>query len=104
MNLFNSKKLIENRDLDTKLISLGYHETISKLIDKSIYVHAPFLKSKTHKYDDILTGWNEYWMLYIKKKGNLKIQKEAEDLLQNLNIDNFKKFKDLKLKLKKKIV
>ena len=43
-------------------------------------------------------------MLYIKKKGNLKIQKEAEDLLQNLNIDNFKKFKDLKLSLKKKLV
>jgi len=103
-NLYNSKKLIENSDLDTKLISLGYHETISKLIDKSIYVHAPFLKSKKYKYDDILTGWNEYWMLYVKKKGKLRIQKEAENLLQNLNIDNFKKFKDLKLSLKKKLV
>ena len=102
--LFNSKKIIENFNLRTKLISSGYHEIIKQLIDKTIYIHAPFLKNTSNDYSNIVKGWNEYWEIYKKKTEFSELNKETELLLTNLNEENYSKLKNLHLKRRKNYI
>ena len=93
--LYNSKKKIEKLELRTKLLSSGYHQIIKKLVDNTIYIHAPFLKNQSHDFDKILKGWNEYYESYKKKNNVAKLKNEANHLLKDLNEENYKKLKNL---------
>ena len=95
LKLYNSEKLIENSELRTKLLSSGYQEIVNKLIDKSIFIHAPFLKNLRNDFEKIVKGWNEYWDIYIKKNDFKKLKKEADIILNDLNEKNYSKLKDL---------
>ena len=95
LKLYNSEKLIENSELRTKLLSSGYQEIVNKLIDKSIFIHAPFLKNLRNDFEKIVKGWNEYWDIYIKKNDFKKLKKEADIILNDLNEKNYSKLKNL---------
>ena len=95
LKLYNSEKLIENSNLRTKLLSSGYQEIVNKLIDKSIFIHAPFLKNLRNDFEKIVKGWNEYWDIYIKKNDFKKLKKEADIILNDLNEKNYSKLKNL---------
>ncbi|PPR43594.1 MAG: DNA primase [Alphaproteobacteria bacterium MarineAlpha6_Bin2] len=95
LKLYNSKKTIENSYLRTKLLSSGYQEIIDKLIDKTIFVHAPFLKNLSNDFDKIVKGWSEYWEIYNKKAIFRELRKKADELLDDLNEENYSKLKNL---------
>ena len=97
LKLFNSKKSIEKNNLKTKLLSSGYQEIIKKLIDNSIYIHAPFLKFEKKDFRKVSKGWNEYWNIYKTKVGVYNFKNETEGLLKNLTKETYKKFRNLKL-------
>ena len=89
LKLYNSKKTIENSHLRTKLLSSGYQEIVDKLIDKTIFVHAPFLKNLSNDFDKIVKGWSEYWEIYNKKAIFRELRKKADELLDDLNEENY---------------
>ena len=102
VDIFN-KKTIENPNIRATLINSEYRKTVMEIIDKSILLHAPFLKNK----DDItkiLEGWNEYYNMYLLKKSVDIREKEAKLALKNLDKENYTKFKEIQSKYKKKTV
>ena len=104
VNLFN-KKEIETLNIRATLLKSEYREIVLEIINKSILLHAPFLKSNSNSNIDlILKGWNEYFNMYLSKK-NIDISKqEAKLALKNLDEKNYIKFKEIQSKYKKKTV
>ena len=96
-----SKKLIEKNNLRTTLLKSEHKEIVSKIINKSILLHAPFLKSK-NDIDAILSGWNEYYGIVIEKKELNFKKKNADIVLNKLNKENYEKFKKISNLSKKK--
>ena len=101
IDLFNNKKIIENSNIRATLLNSDYKGIVLQIIDKSILLHAPFLKNKGN-IDTILEGWNEYLVEYREKNEKNIMKKEANKLLTNLNKENYGKFKKYNLGLKKK--
>ena len=104
VNLFN-KKEIETLNIRATLLKSEYRGIVLEIINKSILLHAPFLKSNSNSNIDlILKGWNEYFNMYLSKK-NIDISKqEAKLALKNLDEKNYIKFKEIQSKYKKKTV
>ena len=100
VDLFN-KKTIENLNIRATLLNSEYKKVVLEIIDKSILLHAPFLKNKSN-INLISEGWNEYLVEYLKKKDNNILKKEASKLLTKLNEENYKRFKKYNLNAKKK--
>jgi len=100
VDLFN-KKTIENLNIRATLLNSEYKKVVLEIIDKSILLHAPFLKNKSN-INLISEGWNEYLAEYLKKKDNNILKKEASKLLTKLNEENYKRFKKYNLNAKKK--
>ena len=102
VNLFN-KKEIETLNIRATLLKSEYRGIVLEIINKSILLHAPFLKSNSN-IDLILKGWDEYFNMYLSKK-NIDISKqEAKLALKNLDEKNYIKFKEIQSKYKKKTV
>ena len=101
LNIFNEKKTIENLNIRATLLNSKYKGIVIKIIDKSILLHAPFLKDKSN-IDLIVEGWNEYLEGYLKKKDNIMQKTKANKLLKSLNEEDFNKFKEFNLNSKKK--
>ena len=101
VKLFNKKKAIEHLNIRTTLLKSEYRRIVLEIIDKSILLHAPFLKTKSN-IDLILNGWNEYLKEYLKKKDTNIMKKEADKLLTKLDKDNYIKFKKYNLNIEKK--
>ena len=87
------------------MLKSEYRGIVLEIINKSILLHAPFLKSNSNSNIDlILKGWNEYFNMYLSKK-NIDISKqEAKLALKNLDEKNYIKFKEIQSKYKKKTV
>ena len=98
---FNKKKTIENLDIRATLLNSKYRRIILEIIDKSILLHAPFLKNKSN-IDLILKGWDEYLVEYLKRKNTNIMKKEADKLLTKLDEENYIKFKKYNLNIEKK--
>ncbi len=101
VEFFNKKKTIENLDIRATLLNSKYRRIILEIIDKSILLHAPFLKNKSN-IDLILKGWDEYLVEYLKKKNTNIMKKEADKLLTKLDEENYIKFKKYNLNIEKK--
>ena len=101
VEFFNKKKTIENLDIRATLLNSKYRRIILEIIDKSILLHAPFLKNKSN-IDLILKGWDEYLVEYLKKKNTNIMKKEADKLLTKLDEENYIKFKKYNLNMEKK--
>ena len=101
VEFFNKKKTIENLDIRATLLKSKYRRIILEIIDKSILLHAPFLKNKSN-IDLILKGWDEYLVEYLKKKNTKIMKKEADKLLTKLDEENYIKFKKYNLNIEKK--
>ena len=101
MIYFTKKKTIENLNIRATLLNSKYKGIVIKIIDKSILLHAPFLKDKSN-IDLIVEGWNEYLEDYLKKKDNIMQKIKANKLLKSLNEEDFNKFKEFNLNSKKK--
>ena len=101
VEFFNKKKTIENLDIMATLLNSKYRRIILEIIDKSILLHAPFLKNKSN-IDLILKGWDEYLVEYLKKKNTNIMKKEADKLLTKLDEENYIKFKKYNLNMEKK--
>ena len=101
VEFFNKKKTIENLDIRATLLKSKYRRIILEIIDKSILLHAPFLKNKSN-IDLILKGWDEYLVEYLKKKNTNIMKKEADKLLTKLDEENYIKFKKYNLNIEKK--
>ena len=101
VNLHNKKKTIENLNIRATLLNSEYKGIIAEIIDKSILLHAPFLKEKSNM-DMILERWNEYLREYLKKKDGNIMEKNANKLLTKLDKENYQKFKEYNFNLKKK--
>jgi len=102
VNLFN-KKTIENLNIRATLLNSEHKDIVLEIIDKSILLHAPFLKNKSNM-NIILEGWIEYFKMYLnKKKINIK-KKEVKLALKDLNEENYLKFKKIQSKFNKKTV
>ena len=101
VEFFNKKKTIENLDIRTTLLNSKYRRIILEIIDKSILLHAPFLKNKSN-IGLILKGWDEYLVEYLKKKNTNIMKKEADKLLTKLDEENYIKFKKYNLNMEKK--
>ena len=102
INLFN-KKTIEKSNIRATLLNSEHKGIVSEIIDKSILLHASFLRSK-NKIDLIIKGWNEYFEMYLKRKNLDMSEKESKLALKNLNEDDYIKFKEILLKYKKKTI
>ena len=100
VELFN-KKTIENLNIRTTLLNSEFRKVVLEIIDKSILLHAPFLKKKSNM-NFILERWNEYLAEYLKKKDINIMKKESNQLLTKLNEESYLKFKKYNLNLKKK--
>ena len=72
--LFNKKKTIENLNIRATLLNSKHKDNVLEIIDKSILLHAPFLKSKDN-LDLIEKKWNEYLEVYLKKIDNNNMKK-----------------------------
>ena len=101
VEFFNKKKTIENLDIRATLLNSKYRRIILEIIDKSILLHAPFLKNKSN-IGLILKGWDEYLVEYLKKKNTNIMKKEADKLLTKLDEENYIKFKKYNLNIEKK--
>ena len=101
LDIFHEKKTIENLNIRATLLNSKYKGIVIKIIDKSILLHAPFLKDKSN-IDLIVEGWNEYLEGYLKKKDNIMQKTKANKLLKSLNEEDFNKFKEFNLNSKKK--
>ena len=101
VEFFNKKKTIENLDIRATLLNSKYRRIILEIIDKSILLHAPFLKNKSN-IGLILKGWDEYLVEYLKKKNTNIMKKEADKLLTKLDEENYIKFKKYNLSIEKK--
>ena len=101
VEFFNKKKTIENLDIRATLLKSKYRRIILEIIDKSILLHAPFLKNKSN-IGLILKGWDEYLVEYLKKKNTNIMKKEADKLLTKLDEENYIKFKKYNLNMEKK--
>ena len=101
VEFFNKKKTIENLDIRATLLNSKYRRIILEIIDKSILLHAPFLKN-TSNIGLILKGWDEYLVEYLKKKNTNIMKKEADKLLTKLDEENYIKFKKYNLNMEKK--
>ena len=53
------------------MLKSKFRRIILEIIDKSILLHAPFLKNKSN-IGLILKGWDEYLVEYLKKKNFLR--------------------------------
>ena len=95
--LFNKKKTIENLNIRATLLNSKHKDNVLEIIDKSILLHAPFLKSKDN-LDLIEKKWNEYLEVYLKKIDNNNMKKKANELLTKLNQENYQRFKNIKKK------
>ena len=100
VDLFN-KKTIENLNIRTTLLNSEFRRVVLEIIDKSILLHAPFLKNKSNM-DLILKRWNEYLVEYLKKKNTSVMKKEANKMLTKLNEESYLRFKKYNLNVKKK--
>ena len=58
------KKTIENLNFSASLLNSEHKDIVLEIIDKSILLHAPFLKNKSNM-DIILEGWIEYFKMYL---------------------------------------
>jgi len=101
VEFFNKKKTIENLDIRATLLNSKYRRIILEIIDKSILLHAPYLKNKSN-IGLILKGWDEYLVEYLKKKNTNIMKKEADKLLTKLDEENYIKFKKYNLNMEKK--
>ena len=101
VEFFNKKKTIENLDIRATLLNSKYRRIILEIIDKSILLHAPYLKNKSN-IGLILKGWDEYLVEYLKKKNTNIMKKEADKLLTKLDEENYIKFKKYNLNIEKK--
>ena len=95
--LFNKKKTIENLNIRATLLNSKHKDNVLEIIDKSILLHAPFLKSKDN-LDLIEKKWNEYLEVYLKKIDNNNMKKKANEFLTKLNQENYQRFKNIKKK------
>ncbi len=96
-----SKKLIEKNDLRATLLKSEHKEIVSKIINKSILLHAPFLKSKNN-IEIVFNGWNEYYGVFLEKKRLDFNKKNADITLNELNKENYEKFRKISSLTKKK--
>ena len=96
LSLLNTKKTIENINLKTKLLDSGYQKIVKKLIDNSIYTHAPFLRFK-NDFEKVSAGWKGYWDIYNKRIEDFKFKNDAEGMLHKLNKESYTRFKNLKI-------
>ena len=96
--LFNKKKTIENLNIRATLLNSKHKDNVLEIIDKSILLHAPFLKSKDN-LDLIEKKWNEYLEVYLKKIDNNNMKKKANEFLTKLNQENYQRFKNIKKKV-----
>ena len=83
------------------MLNSEFRRVVLEIIDKSILLHAPFLKNKSNM-DLILKRWNEYLVEYLKKKNTSVMKKEANKMLTKLNEESYLKFKKYYLNVKKK--
>ena len=83
------------------MLNSKYRRIILEIIDKSILLHAPYLKNKSN-IGLILKGWDEYLVEYLKKKNTNIMKKEADKLLTKLDEENYIKFKKYNLNMEKK--
>ena len=79
------------------LLNSKHKDNVLEIIDKSILLHAPFLKSKDN-LDLIEKKWNEYLEVYLKKIDNNNMKKKANEFLTKLNQENYQRFKNIKKK------
>ena len=101
ISLYSKKKTIENLNIRTTLLNSEYKGIVLEIIDKSILLHAPFLKNKSN-INLILERWKEYLEEYLRKKDTNIMKKEANKLLTKLDKENYLKFKKYNLNIKKK--
>jgi len=101
ISLYSKKKTIENLNIRATLLNSEYKGIVLEIIDKSILLHAPFLKNKSN-INLILERWKEYLEEYLKKKDTNIMKKEANKLLTKLDKENYLKFKKYSLNTKKK--
>ena len=101
ISLYSKKKTIENLNIRATLLNSEYKGIVLEIIDKSILLHAPFLKNKSN-INLILERWKEYLEEYLKKKDTNIMKKEVNKLLTKLDKENYLKFKNYSLNTKKK--
>jgi len=101
ISLYSKKKTIENLNIRATLLNSEYKGIVLEIIDKSILLHAPFLKNKSN-INLILERWKEYLEEYLKKKDTNIMKKEVNKLLTKLDKENYLKFKKYSLSTKKK--
>ena len=101
ISLYSKKKTIENLNIRATLLNSEYKGIVLEIIDKSILLHAPFLKNKSN-INLILEKWKEYLEEYLRKKDTNIMKKEANKLLTKLDKENYLKFKKYNLNIKKK--
>ena len=101
ISLYSKKKTIENLNIRATLLNSEYKGIVLEIIDKSILLHAPFLKNKSN-INLILERWKEYLEEYLKKKDTNIMKKEVNKLLTKLDKENYLKFKKYNLNIKKK--
>ena len=101
IGLYSKKKTIENLNIRATLLNSEYKGIVLEIIDKSILLHAPFLKNKSN-INLILERWKEYLEEYLKKKDTNIMKKEVNKLLTKLDKENYLKFKKYSLNTKKK--
>ena len=101
LDFFNKKKTIEHLNIRATLLKSEYRRIVLEIIDKSILLHAPFLKNKSNM-DLILKRWDEFLKEYIKRKDTDIMKKEADKLFVKLYKENYTKFKKYNLNLEKK--
>ena len=101
ISLYSKKKTIENLNIRATLLNSEYKGIVLEIIDKSILLHAPFLKNKSN-INLILERWKEYLEEYLKKKDTNIMKKEVNKLLTKLDKENYLKFKKYSLNTKKK--
>jgi len=101
ISLYSKKKTIENLNIRATLLNSEYKGIVLEIIDKSILLHAPFLKNKSN-INLIIERWKEYLEEYLRKKDTNIMKKEANKLLTKLDKENYLKFKKYNLNIKKK--
>ena len=101
ISLYSKKKTIENLNIRATLLNSEYKGIVLEIIDKSILLHAPFLKNKSN-INLILEKWKEYLEEYLRKKDTNIMKKEANKLLTKLDKEKYLKFKKYNLNIKKK--
>ena len=84
ISLYSKKKTIENLNIRATLLNSEYKGIVLEIIDKSILLHAPFLKNKSN-INLILERWKEYLEEYLRKKDTNIMKKEANKLLTKLD-------------------